>query len=732
MQTSIVIIAVLAMLVLLFLFGYFTIEAAKLLTTRNTLADILAGHGDTLESLRGTDLEPLSADYRRDVRVRTPDGQRSNVPAAHIFCPERVARLLHINLRQLDAAGRTLVVISLFATFLGLAVAIISFHADAPMAVTHLLDSLGLAAIPALIGLGLAAIHSLLFRRWLNGATINLSRIAERVDEDLYVSDVELIRLNALSAAGVVNNRIDAAASIVRGTHNQLVASTTTIVNAIQSVPQAKPAPQIAVAPAPAPAPAPAKPAEPPFDAAVLAASIARAVASALEPVTRLIEQSARSIDRSSNTIADSATSSSRRMAEGFEQTNSQIKEYIQSLAGGTTTIVSRVMDHLEKTITELITKNQTDTPVAATVDLEPLMERMEQAISNLAEQSAARTEATAAAVPAITAEEISPVTTDLRSLLADIIAQAQAITTASTDAIDRMVARFEEKMQEMSDRTLVMNEDAIKKINTMLDLIEQSMSQIAADSRSTAEGTTQAATERISSMADSIRQSLSELINHTTALTDGATEQITALTSNLNRSAEAVLGFPEMISQASRSLADSATSANEAINTAIVESTRSLADQVGKSLYKTAADVSNGQASLVKQQAQALRQTTTMVEQINKCLDRLAKSTDSLGSSSDSLTASADSLTSVRQDLCNLTENIATATANFQDAGNLFVNKFEKLSTIQQNNDAVIESLFKLSKITLQGSDHYAKLINEANANLASMLGKTNDDTKA
>ena len=181
-------------IVILGVFVYFLcFELIKRVRSVNKLLLTLSQQEDLIGALQGTELESYGTAFKKTINIETPEGEKTNVPAASVFNEVNVAMAFKINLRMLDAASGILVGLGLLGTFLGLTIGVSGFDstdsANIQKSIQNLLGGMSTAFLTSLLGMACSLIYSTFDKRWRNKYRKHLFVFTEKLDSLYYIED---------------------------------------------------------------------------------------------------------------------------------------------------------------------------------------------------------------------------------------------------------------------------------------------------------------------------------------------------------------------------------------------------------------------------------------------------------------------------------------------------------------------------------------------------------------
>ena len=181
-------------IVILGVFVYFLcFELIKRVRSVNKLLLKLSQQEDLIGALQGTELESYGTAFKKTINIETPEGEKTNVPAASVFNEVNVAMVFKINLRMLDAASGILVGLGLLGTFLGLTIGVSGFDstdsANIQKSIQNLLGGMSTAFLTSLLGMACSLIYSTFDKRWRNKYRKHLFVFTEKLDSLYYIED---------------------------------------------------------------------------------------------------------------------------------------------------------------------------------------------------------------------------------------------------------------------------------------------------------------------------------------------------------------------------------------------------------------------------------------------------------------------------------------------------------------------------------------------------------------
>ena len=227
-----------ALAVIFLVFILFIVELLKVKKANKLISGLIATD-DILNAFNGTKLEELGKMYVKGITISTPNGKKTNIPAANFFNDENVSKAHKLNLRMLDTASGTLVGLGLLGTFLGLTVGILGFDSsdssNIQQSIQNLLGGMGTAFSTSLLGMAASLIYTFFDKTMRNNLHKNLYSFTESVDEKYFIDDNSL---QELKQTALIEKMIDAVNSELNTklTYSNESGENVTIGNAIREI----------------------------------------------------------------------------------------------------------------------------------------------------------------------------------------------------------------------------------------------------------------------------------------------------------------------------------------------------------------------------------------------------------------------------------------------------------------------------------------------------------------
>lgn len=227
-----------ALAVIFLVFILFIVELLKVKKANKLISGLIATD-DKLNAFNGTKLEELGKMYVKGITISTPNGKKTNIPAANFFNDENVSKAHKLNLRMLDTASGTLVGLGLLGTFLGLTVGILGFDSsdssNIQQSIQNLLGGMGTAFSTSLLGMAASLIYTFFDKTMRNNLHKNLYSFTESVDEKYFIDDNSL---QELKQTALIEKMIDAVKSELNTklTYSNELGENVTIGNAIREI----------------------------------------------------------------------------------------------------------------------------------------------------------------------------------------------------------------------------------------------------------------------------------------------------------------------------------------------------------------------------------------------------------------------------------------------------------------------------------------------------------------
>lgn len=198
------------LIIIALVFVYFLYEVSKV-HRANKMVERTFGNPDVFSALAKSKMEGLCDSYRKSININTPNGKKSNVPAAEFFNSVTVTKTLKVNLHMLDTASGTLVGLGLLGTFAGLTVGILGFDSsnaqNIQQSIQNLLGGMGTAFSTSLVGMFCSLIYTAINKNLRNKLQRSIHTLTEILDDQFYIDDIALQDMNQRA---LVNTMIEA------------------------------------------------------------------------------------------------------------------------------------------------------------------------------------------------------------------------------------------------------------------------------------------------------------------------------------------------------------------------------------------------------------------------------------------------------------------------------------------------------------------------------------------
>ena len=185
--------------IILIVFLRFIIPLSKITKSKNIVNKAHLSD-DILSYLDGTKLKGLCDLYKNEIKIKTQEGLKINMPAAYYFNTDSLSNTFKLNLLKLDTASSTLVGLGLLGTFLGLTLGIIGFDSsdssNIQQSIQNLLEGMGTAFSTSLLGMFLSLSFTAFYKAKRDKLHKSLNSFTEKLDALYYIDDNELQDLN--------------------------------------------------------------------------------------------------------------------------------------------------------------------------------------------------------------------------------------------------------------------------------------------------------------------------------------------------------------------------------------------------------------------------------------------------------------------------------------------------------------------------------------------------------
>lgn len=137
---------------------------------------------------------------------------KSNYPSSEYFNEENISKCNKFNLKMLDTASGTLVGLGLLGTFAGLTCGIVNFHSDTAdqiqASIQGLLEGMGTAFSTSLAGMFFSLLFTFFDKSWKNKFSRSIHTLTEKLDEQYYIDDMELMKINQQAMVSTLYNTL--------------------------------------------------------------------------------------------------------------------------------------------------------------------------------------------------------------------------------------------------------------------------------------------------------------------------------------------------------------------------------------------------------------------------------------------------------------------------------------------------------------------------------------------
>ena len=193
---------------IVFLYNLFRVYTAKKKINKLISSSVFA------EEIKSTKLKDVGEAYLKSIKIKTPEGLKSNIPSSYFINVESVSKSFEINFKMLDAASGILVGLGLFGTFLGLTIGIRDFDSsdssNIQQSIQSLLGGMSTAFITSLFGMFFSLLYTALDKPFRNKLQRSIYVLTENLDNIYFMDDNEVWEQNQAAFVDRIINAVRA------------------------------------------------------------------------------------------------------------------------------------------------------------------------------------------------------------------------------------------------------------------------------------------------------------------------------------------------------------------------------------------------------------------------------------------------------------------------------------------------------------------------------------------
>ena len=193
---------------IVFLYNLFRVYTAKNKINKLISSSVFA------EEIKSTKLKDVGEAYLKSIKIKTPEGLKSNIPSSYFINVESVSKSFEINFKMLDAASGILVGLGLFGTFLGLTIGIRDFDSsdssNIQQSIQSLLGGMSTAFITSLFGMFFSLLYTALDKPFRNKLQRSIYVLTENLDNIYFMDDNEVWEQNQAAFVDRIINAVRA------------------------------------------------------------------------------------------------------------------------------------------------------------------------------------------------------------------------------------------------------------------------------------------------------------------------------------------------------------------------------------------------------------------------------------------------------------------------------------------------------------------------------------------
>lgn len=149
-----------------------------------------------LKSIMNTCLSDDATAYEKTINIEFENEKKSSIPSDEYFSEFSICKSFNVNTKNIDAGSGTLVGLGLLGTFLGLTFGIYGFDSSTTdniqTSIQSLLGGMGTAFMTSLFGMALSLVYTYFDKKYKNQLSRTIYDFTHRLDDQYYISDIEL------------------------------------------------------------------------------------------------------------------------------------------------------------------------------------------------------------------------------------------------------------------------------------------------------------------------------------------------------------------------------------------------------------------------------------------------------------------------------------------------------------------------------------------------------------
>jgi hypothetical protein len=161
-----------------------------------------------------TGMKELDDDYFGTLFDIKDDKRKTTIHAEEIYYRRNIARVINVNLKAISSAPGLISGLGVLGTFIGLTISVYFFNASNSEAIMRsiqtLLGGMGIAFSTSVIGMFFSSIYIWKQKKIFNDLDIVSAKWCKALDEQYYISEIELLRIENVRQQNNMMDRLNA------------------------------------------------------------------------------------------------------------------------------------------------------------------------------------------------------------------------------------------------------------------------------------------------------------------------------------------------------------------------------------------------------------------------------------------------------------------------------------------------------------------------------------------
>lgn len=672
MNTTALLTTLIPLIIIVGFFLYYYKEAKGFVTARKLLEDV--PEEGKLEVLAETELGHLVHQYQGTINIETPEGKKTNYPAAEYFNKDSISWGIHLNVRALDSAAGTLVGLGLLGTFAGLTFGIAGFDgsnaAHIQTSIQTLMNGMWTAFLTSIFGMVLSIVYTILDKRHRNQFEKTLIKFTDELDYAYYIDDNAL---NVLKQQEIAQHISDQIADLMTQKMDELNSKLTYQKEDGSEVPLGNAIREMLVE-----------------NQEQSKALKSFSTDLAIELNNGFDEVLSRQMQEKIPLLMEKVDETMKVLTDHIDKVGAQVQSPASDMIGA-------VVTELKESMSQVIAEFKSSITSSATSEMESLAKQL----------------GTAANVMTAFPQNMENITATLQATIEQVKTSVADISNTSANANNTAM----KQMQEQITLATAAMSNAMSEVKDVMGQVTQNSQQSSRDvmrqMQEAADKMSEQLNATVTDISSQVKAAMADISNTSTNASNNAMkqmqEQVMGTTNAMNSAIADVKNVMGQITQAShqtsedmtRQMQEATSKVGELLNATIADISKS----VKAKMNDMADDVVSKQTDLLALQEETMTKTRGLLSTFGQSIDRLEQMNEQMSGSMDKIKQAQGEITGTTSHLQTIASNMKEATDTFSKSQNDYADNMDKLQKVSQGS---IESVTNLLKDSGEATKDY------------------------